>query len=57
MDEQRCCHCDQLCKPVVQCSECSMTHAVVDAAGKQLAREAEQVLKFRASASFTTRRG
>lgn len=56
MDDQWCCHCDGFCRPVVQCSVCTMTHDLVDAAGRDLAREVESVLRFRASWSVTTMR-
>lgn len=54
--DARCCHCDGFCRPAVQCSACAMTREVMDAAGRDLVREVESVLRFRASVSITTRR-
>jgi hypothetical protein len=51
------CICDGFPQPVEDCDYCSMTTALVDAAGKQTVREAEQLLKTLASVSISVRRG
>lgn len=50
------CHCDGFCRPIEACSECMMALEIADAAGRDLVREIEATLRFRASASVRTRR-
>lgn len=51
------CRCDGHARAVEDCAYCSMSLALLEAAGRELVREVESVLRFRASATVTTRRG